>query len=321
MSNKTIQVLCGEPYNYSELALKEVANFAELVTINLTQDEFAEKALDYHVLMVRLKHKVTKDIIFKSEKLIAIISPTTGLDHIDLTAANQRDVKVFSLRGEVDFLRNIHSSAEHTFALILSLIRNIPQAFEDVKKRRWEQFPFRGYELNGKKFGILGFGRIGSKIAEYANAFGMEVLTYDPYVSKFPCYVYKCNSLQALLKESQIFSINIPLNKSTVGLIGLKELGLLPKDSFLINTSRGDILDEIALIEFLKSGHIKGAAIDVLKNENLITIKEHQLVEYSLTNSNLIITPHIGGAAWEAIEKTDIFIIKKFKKWLKKNEN
>lgn len=313
---KVFRVLCAEPQNYSERALKTVAAFAELDAAVLPQGEFVRQAINYDALMVRLQLRVTDDIIASAPHLKAILSPTTGLDHIDLQAARSHDVAVFSLQGETDFLREVYSSAEHSFALLLSLIRNIPVAVEAVKRNRWQQNPYRGHELNGKTLGIVGCGRIGTKVARYGHVFGMRVLAYDPYVEQFPKHVHPANSLDALLKESDILSIHGPLNETTERMIGVRELSLLPKGAFLINTSRGAVLDEDALIDSLDQGHLAGAALDVLINEHLIAVKGHPLIEYAKAHSNLLITPHIGGAAWEAIEKTDMFIIRKFRKWM-----
>ena len=310
------RVLCAESQNYSEKALTTVATFAELDVAVLSQEEFVRQAGNYDALMVRLQRRVTGDIITSAPHLKAILSPTTGLDHIDLQAARSHDVAVFSLHGETDFLRQVHSSAEHTFALLLSLIRNIPAAVEAVKQNRWEQNPYRGHELNGKTLAIVGCGRIGTKVARYGHALGMRVLAYDPYVEQFPKHVHPTDSLDALLKESEILTINVPLNEKTERMIGVRELSLLSQGAFLVNTSRGAVLDEEALIESLEQGHLAGAALDVLTNEHLIAVKGHPLIEYAKAHPNLLITPHIGGAAWEAIEKTDMFVIQKFRKWM-----
>jgi len=199
---------------------------------------------------------------------------------------------------------------------LLSLIRRIPFAFDAVKRFEWDQDHFRGHELLGKTLGILGYGRAGALVARYGDAFGMHVVAYDPYVDKYADYVRRVTTLEELLQTSEVLSVHVPLEKATVGLIGVREIGLLPKSAFLINTSRGEIVDENALLGALERGHIAGAAVDVVTNEHKIRIVGHPLIEYAKEHGNLIITPHIGGAAWEAIEKTDMFVIGKFRKWL-----
>lgn len=320
-SGNVLRVLCAEPQNYSELVLKKVAKLGQLDTIEMSQEEFSQQALNYEVLMVRLKLRVTSDIIANAPTLKAIISPTTGLDHIDLYAAQSHGVAIFSLKGETAFLRGVHSTAEHTFALLLSLVRNIPTAAEAVKQYRWQPHQHRGHELNGKTLGIVGCGRIGMMVAKYGHAFGMQVLGYDPYTEQFPKHVHPCDSLDALFKESHVLSIHVPLNETTERMIGASELRLLPKGAFLINTSRGAILDEDALVKSLEQGHLAGAALDVLTNEHLIPGKEHPLIEYAKAHANLIITPHIAGAAQEAIEKADMFVMQNFRKWLQEGNS
>jgi D-3-phosphoglycerate dehydrogenase len=316
-SNNSIRILCAEPQNYSEKALKKAARLGQLDAVEMSQEEFRRQALNYETLMVRLKLRVTGDIIASASGLKAIISPTTGLDHVDLQAAQSHDVAVFSLKDETEFLRGVYSTAEHTFALLLSLVRNIPMAAEAVKQYRWQQHQHRGHDLHGKTLGIVGCGRIGTMVAGYGHAFGMRVLGYDPYTTQLPKHVHRCDSLNALLRESQVISIHVPLNEATERMIGADELRLLPGGAFLINTSRGAVLDEDALLESLEQGHLAGAALDVLTDEHLIATREHALIEYARTHANLIITPHISGASQEAIEKTDMFVLQKFQEWMK----
>jgi D-3-phosphoglycerate dehydrogenase / 2-oxoglutarate reductase len=313
---RKIRVLCPEPQNYSPQALKQISQFTDFNSLDLSQDEFEKMYLDYDVLMVRLKCHVTTNMITSSTRLKAILSPTTGVDHIDMETAKNNNIAVFCLKGETSFLKNIHSSAEFTFGLLLSLVRNIPQAVTAVINNSWEQSSFRGIELHNKRLGIIGFGRIGKKVARYGRGFGMKVYTYDPFIEKFPKYVKSVDSLDCLLKNSDALCVCVPLNNQTEGLIGEHELSLLPTDSYLINTSRGNVINESALLKMLETGHIAGAAVDVLTNEILIQQEGHSLIDYAKAHSNLIITPHIAGTAIEAIEKTDFFVIEMFSNWL-----
>lgn len=292
-----------------------ISDFADLDALQLSQADFATQAGDYDILMVRLILRVTDDIIRAASRLKAVVSPTTGLDHINLQSAHTRQVMIFSLQGEVEFTYQVHSTAEHTFALLLSLIRRIPKAVDAVKQGRWEQHHYRGYELNGKTLGIIGYGRLGALVAAYGHAFGMDVLAYDPYIRQSQRYVHMCSTLDALLQKSQVVSIHVPLNEQTREMIGEREFSLLPDGSFLINTSRGAVLHENALLGSLEVGHLAGAALDVLTGEPSISTTEHPLIRYAQTHSNLLITPHIGGASSEAIETTDLFVLEKVKIW------
>jgi D-3-phosphoglycerate dehydrogenase len=262
---------------------------------------------------------VTRDLFESAVRLRAVVSPTTGLNHIDLDAAAEFNVEVFHLRGQAEFLRSIPSTAEHTWALLLALVRRVPEAFESVRQGHWKQEPFRGSELHGKQLGIVGCGRLGSMVAHYGRAFGMSVSTFDPYAEFVPSYVDRCESLEELLLRSEILSVHVPLNAETEGMIGARELESLPESAVLINTSRGEIIDEEALLRVLGSGRLSGAAVDVIRNELAPAEREGSLVSYARSHENLIITPHIGGATREAVEKTDLFIVGRLAEWLKRS--
>jgi D-3-phosphoglycerate dehydrogenase len=311
-----LRALCPEPENYSHKGLAFAASFVDLTVESLSQKAFAARSIGYDILIVRVLRRVTRDMIANAPQLKAIVTPTTGHDHIDLEAASSRNIPVFSLFGQAEFLKQVHSSAEHSFALLLSLIRRIPAASNSVKQGRWEQQAFRGHELYGKTIGIVGFGRIGSKMAAYANGFSMNILAYDPYVDTYPLFVHRLKSLDELMTTCDIVSIHVPLNRETQGMIGARELTLLPQRAIVINTARGAVIDETALLSHLQSGHLQGAGLDVLTNEHLILQQSHALIEYARSHDNLLITPHIGGTAEEAIEKTDIFVLNQLNDWL-----
>ena len=176
-------------------------------------------------------------------------------------------MKVIHLRGELDFLRTVTSTAEHTWALLLALVRHIPTATADVADGYWQQDVHRGRELHGKTLGILGFGRLGQIVARYGRAFGMRICTYDVRTVNTPEYVDDCESMVELLSTCDVLTVHIPLNADTEGLIGRHELSELPEKALLVNTSRGELIDEQALIEALDAGRLAGVAVDVVANE------------------------------------------------------
>ncbi|MFA5295601.1 MAG: NAD(P)-dependent oxidoreductase [Methanoregulaceae archaeon] len=311
-----LKILCPEPENFSEKGLQLMASIGHLDAVPLSQQDFEVMAPDYDILAVRLQLHITAEIIHSSKKLQVILSPTTGTDHIDIKSAKDANIKIFSLKGENVFLESVYSSAEHTFALLLSLIRYIPSSFDSVKRFEWVQGPFRGHELHGKVLGILGFGRIGKKMAHYANAFGMDVVYFDPYVDCCEGNALRLTETEEFYNRSEILTIHVPLDHSTHSLVGKKEIEMLPRDAFIVNTARGAIVDYSALLRALETEHIAGAAIDVLTCEPTLNDIDLQLIEYSKTHNNLIITSHIAGATWESIEKTDVFVIEKLKDWL-----
>ncbi len=310
--NNLPKILCPDPDSFSVKGKEYAQKFSKIHFLKLTQGEFEKKAPLYDALLVRFNFKIDHPILTENSKVKAILSPTTGLDHINLKLAEKYDISVYHLKNKKNILEKLNATSELTMTLILNLFRNIQNATESVKFGNWNPSQFRGCELNKKTLGIVGLGRLGKKVAKYANAFGMRVIFYDPYVNKFSKIYEKISDFKKFLNLSDVVSIHVPLNEETSNLIGAKELNYL-KNSYLINTSRGKIVNSEALIFSLKNKILKGAALDVIDNEHeFILNKKNDLIEYSKLNSNLIITPHIGGTTFESVEKTDLYILKQY---------
>lgn len=312
-----IRILVAERSSFSEKGLQALSALAPITALDIPQSELPNLATAYDVLFVRLGLRVDSQVIQAAPNLIAIATPTTGLDHIDLEAAQRRNIAVLSLKGERAFLETVTSTAEHTFALLLALVRHIPQAVRAVERYEWRRDVFRGIELSGKTFGIIGYGRLGSMVARYALAFGMRVLTYDPYAAYIPESIERCATLQALLCQSDIISLHVDLRPETTALIDERAFAQMKKGAILVNTARGAVIDEKALLKALENGHLAAAALDVLADEAAVQPGgSHPLIEYARTHDNLLITPHIGGASQEAIEKADLFLVEKTRRFL-----
>ncbi|HEX9922741.1 MAG TPA: NAD(P)-dependent oxidoreductase, partial [Anaerolineae bacterium] len=252
-----------------------------------------------------------------ADRLRVVVTATTGLDHIDLEAARKRDIEVISLYGETEFLRTIPATAEHTWALLLALVRQIPWAFDDVGQGNWDRDRFRGRDLRGKQLGILGLGRLGQQVARYGLVFGMQVAAYDPFLSEWPAGVQRFETLEAFLGWSEILSIHLPLNQTTQGFLDKARLQLLPQGAWVVNTARGAVWDELAVVELLEAGHLAGAALDVLAKEQPAERRERgPLLAYAREHNNLLITPHIGGATIESMAMTEVFVARKLAKFL-----
>ena len=311
-------VLNAEPDNYSPAARDILQTVGEVWDKRpLTRPQLLSQIPHAHVLIVRLAHHIDAEIITAGRQLQAIVTATTGLDHIDLAAAATQGVAVLSLRGEETFLRTIPATAEHTWALLLALVRHIPAATAAVQRGQWNRDQFRGRDLFGKRLGIIGLGRIGQIVARYAHAFGLDIHAYDPHLMTWPANVAQHLQLDTLLATSDIITLHVPLNENTTHLIGARELGLLPPGALLINTSRGAILDEAALLAALQANQLGGAALDVLAAEVTGTItSQHPLIQYAQTHSNLLITPHIGGATYDSMAMTEIFMAQKLQQFL-----
>ncbi len=312
-----IRILVAERSCFSEKGLQALSALAPTTALDIPQSELPNAVAAYDVLFVRLGLRVDSQVLQAAPNLIAIATPTTGLDHIDLEAAHRRNIVVLSLKGERAFLETVTSTAEHTFALLLALVRHIPQAVRSVERYEWRRDVFRGMELNGKTFGIIGYGRLGSMVARYALAFGMRVLAYDPYAAYIPESVERCATLQELLRQSDIISLHVDLRPETTALLDEQAFAQMKKGAILVNTARGAVIDEDALLRALENGHLAAAALDVLADEAAVQCgASYPLIEYARTHDNLIITPHIGGASQEAIEKADLFLVEKMRRFL-----
>lgn len=307
-----MRILCPEPANFSSAGLEFAGRYASVVASEMGQAEFDKEAPRFDAVLIRFNTRINESVL-KTTRLKAVLSPTTGLDHIDLDAATRNNVSVYHLRGQRLFLRQVSATAELTIALMLALLRNIPQAVEAVKQGQWQPGPYRGREVSGKVLGVIGCGRLGSKVARVGRALGMHVVVFDPYVMRLPAGVARALSLEILLAQSDIVSLHVPLLPQTKYMIGWAELEKFKQGAVLINTSRGAIVDGEALLEALRGKKLSAAAVDVIDGEDQIIQRgQHNLIDYARAHGNLLITPHIGGATFESVEKTDLFILRRY---------
>ncbi len=270
------------------------------------------------VLMVRLGNLIDAEVLAAAPRLKAIVSPTTGLDHIDVEAARARGVAVLSLRGETAFLRTVTATAELTWGLLLAVLRGIPGAAASVRDGDWDRDRFRGQEVRGKRLGIVGLGRLGSMVARYGAAFAMPVAAYDPFLAPedWPPEVERLDSLRALAARSDVLSLHAPLTEDTRGLLTAADIAALPKGAVVLNTARGALADEAALASALDSGHLAGAGLDVLADETTGGALSSPLVALARRHPGVIITPHIGGATVTSMARTEVFMADKLAEFL-----
>jgi D-3-phosphoglycerate dehydrogenase len=245
---------------------------------------------DYDALLVRSQTKVTKEVIQAGKKLQIIARAGVGIDNVDVPEATKHGIMVVNAPTG-----NTISAAEHAFALMLALTRYIPQANAILKSGIWERTKFTGSELRGKTLGVIGLGNVGSAVARRAIGFEMKILGYDPFVSSNLAGNLQIElvTLEKLLKQSDFITLHIPMNAQTKGIIGAKEIAMLKPTARIINTARGGLIDEDALVKAVREKKIAGAAIDVFAQEP--TTKSILFEE-----SNIIVTPHLGASTAEA---------------------
>ena len=314
-----VRILNAEPKGYSPKAREILATLGEVTEKPFDRAGLLEAVAECEVLIARFGHAMDKELFAAASGLRALVSATTGLDHIDLEAAAGCGVTVLSLQGETEFLEEMSATAELTWGLLLAVLRHIPEAAQSVKEGGWDRDAFRGNELRGKRLGILGLGRLGHMVAEYGRAFGMSIAAYDPYASDWPTGVELCSAAEDLMENAQILSIHVPLNDETKGFIDEAMLARLPAGAILINTSRGAVVDEPALLAALDSGHLARAGLDVVADE-LSGGPSQALLAYARDHDNLIITPHMGGATVESMEKAEVFMAQKLARFLESGE-
>lgn len=316
-----MRILVTESADYCPQALSLYRGAGEVECRTLTRGELLAGIEAVNVLVVRLGISLDRELLEKARELKFIVTPTTGLTHIDLDFAQDMGVRIVSLKGETDFLSKIPATAEHSWALLLAVQRRIVCAHESVARgNSWDRDSFQGELLSGKTLGIMGYGRLGKIVGRYGKAFGMRVLAFDSDENAYDSEIEVVN-LERLFSESDIVSVHVSYTSENRSAIDRRLLQRAKHGMILINTSRGEVIDEEALLQALESGQLKAAGLDVLADEGgkeAQWIEGHPLVEYARQHDNLVITPHLGGAVPEAMRATERHTAELFLKALEK---
>jgi D-3-phosphoglycerate dehydrogenase / 2-oxoglutarate reductase len=267
------------------------------VDVDLDGD-LPEQISAYDALIVRSATKVTRDLIERADRLKVIGRAGVGVDNVDVEAATERGIVVANAPQST-----VISAAEHAIALLLCLSRNIPQAHAALREGRWERSRFAGHELAGRTLGLVGFGRIGQQVARRAAGLEMRVLAYDPYVAPEPFRAVgaeRVETLGWLLAGSDYVSLHATLTDESRGLVGAEELAKARDGIRIVNVARGELVDEEALVDALRSGKVAAAALDVFSAEPYTG---------PLTGlDNVIVTPHLGASTEEAQDRAGVIV-------------
>ena len=276
--------------------LTESDDFEVDVILNLSHEALLERIADYHALLIRSATKVTADVIDAAKQLKVIGRAGVGVDNIDVQAATRNGILVVNTPTG-----NTIAAAEHTIALLLALARNIVPAGISLRNRTWQRNDFIGVELYRKVFGTIGLGRIGQEVARRAQAFEMQLIAYDPYISAGAAEKIGIRLVdrETLFQESDYISVHTHLNAETYHSIGASEFALMKPSCRLINCARGGIIDEAALYDALKTGELAGAALDVFEDE---PATDTPLLDLE----NVLALPHLGASTSEAQEHVAI---------------
>jgi D-3-phosphoglycerate dehydrogenase len=289
-----MHVLIADTVDKECPARLKAAGFQVTEDFEISSEDLKKKIGSYDVLVVRSRTKVTRDVLEGATRLKLIGRVGVGLDTIDVAAAEAKGIKVINTPQ-----MSTVAVAELVISMMLNMIRGTHLANESIKKGQWEKKKFQGRELNGKVLGVVGFGRIGRAVAERAKAFGMKILVYDVILDEAALRklgAERLSTLEELLPRSDIVTLHIPLIPETRKVINTKSLQLFKTGAFLINASRGEVVDSAALLEALKSQKLAGAALDVYENEPPKEAWEKELVALP----NVVATPHIGAQTREA---------------------
>ena len=276
----------------------------------LKQEDLIKSIHDYEILLVPTSLNFNESIWKEGSKLKIIATPSVGIEHIDVEFFKSKDVKIIGLEGEYDLTKTLYSPAEVAFSHMLNLSRNIVASINDVKKDNWCPNNHIGNELNGRTIGIVGMGAIGTIMSNYCKAFGLKVLCYDPYKTVLDSNIEQLSELNKLLEISDIVSVHVNLTTETSNMFTLNEFEIMKDISIFINTSRGEVVNQLDLLDALKSNEISSAGLDVLRGERTKSDEYKSLVDYSKIDNRLIITPHLGGSTIEARLKRSSFICK-----------
>jgi D-3-phosphoglycerate dehydrogenase len=309
----TPKVLVADPISERGIAELQEGKMLEVdVMTGKTEAELLEIIGAYQGMVVRSQTKVTARLLEAASQLKVVGRAGVGVDNVDVEAATQKGVIVMNTPGG-----NTVSTAEHTFSLMMAISRNIAQADASVKSGKWDRKSFEGVELYGKTLAILGMGRIGTEVASRAQAFGMRVLAYDPYLSAARAEslnVELVERLDEIVPQADYITVHMPLTPETKHMINAERLQKARKGVRIINCARGGLIDENALYEALKTRHVAAAALDVFE-------VEPPPADFNLRElPNVIFTPHLGASTAEAQESVGIEVAQQIRAALLQGE-
>lgn len=309
------KILIGYPLDKYEVfgeLLSSLSKKYRLTIKDYTYEWLKNNIQKFDIVIPSLKVIIDDNIIDSAENLRILFTPTTGTDHIRIRKRRQ-SIKIFTLNDYKEDINSINSTAELGFTHVLSLSRKVFPARRDVVEfGKWERNNFLGKDLNNKIMGIIGMGRIGGKIAKYAEAFGMNIIYWDKIErDKWE----RIPQLRRFLSIPDIIVISVTLSSKTHHLINMNNISNIKKGSILVNVSRGGVIEEKSLCFALKKGILSGVGVDVLENE-LGDYTKSPLLKFARKNlnANIIITPHIGGATIDAWEKVFKLVTEKISK-------
>jgi lactate dehydrogenase-like 2-hydroxyacid dehydrogenase len=303
------KALYYEILQYQPESLELLHKNFDVFILRSPAEDTLEILADIDVLFAPLGFQVNRKKLDKCPRLKVVASNTTGHPHIDINCCLEKNISVACLKFEREFLETITPTAELTFCLILSLTRNVIASNRAVMEGVWDRRPFGAPKmLSRMRLGIVGLGRLGSLVAEYASSFRMQIGYFDPYVHSNE--IHRFESLSELAHWSDVLTIHVPHEKQTENLVNHDVIASMKNGSYIVNTSRGELLDWRAAEKAILSKKLAGLATDVLENEFEMDFEKKfpksDFLEFARNNSNVLVTPHIGGSTIDAWRETEI---------------
>ena len=293
MTTRRFRILVSDPFSEEGLARLRGIDGVEVDAPGGMEREAFLAALPGHdALIVRSGTRVDAEALARADGLKVVGRAGVGLDNVDVEAATERGVLVMNTPGA-----NATATAEHAWALLLSLCRGVPAADASVRRGEWERKRFVGFQLAGKTLGVIGLGRVGRLVAARGRGFGMVVLGCDPYLSEDAAAEIGVElvEVERVLAEADVLTLHVPLTDKTRGLIGAAALARMKPGALLVNAARGGLVDERAVADALAAGRLAGAAFDVYA-------EEPPAGSPLLDAPNVVLTPHLGSAVAELRE-------------------
>ena len=309
-----IKILCITPIKHLDGIFERLSKLGDIEY----KPDFTKKDLKFYLNQNNVdwiftnpnkQNFILDEDVLGGSNIKGINTASTGLNHIDIKYCEDNKIKVGSLKEDYELINDLPSTSELAFGLMMSLLRFIPTSFHSVKDGNWDYEPYVGHQIKGKTIGVIGYGRLGKIMCDLFYGWGVKLLASDPYER---ITTARGVPLSELLDKSDVVFLHTHVTEETRGMVDEEFLSYMKEGSYLINTARGELVDEEAIIESIKCGHLKGYGTDVIKDE-FGNRPNSKLVEFSINpNNNVIITPHIGGMTIEGSTKAYLWAVNKF---------
>jgi len=308
MARPRIAVVNSKSFGVYTDAIERLSSVGEVVRVEVPKDigsaELAARLKGFHFVVASVTPRYSREFFEYNNSVVMIVRHGIGYDNVDVAAAEEFGVVVSRVPG----WREREAVAEHTVALALSALRHVVRSYIYVKAGRWgERAKFIGRELPNLTVGVVGFGNIGSRVAEiFRKGFGARVVVYDPYVPPERVRELGCEPvgrLEELLTQADVVTLHAVLTPETYRMLGRREFELMKEGVIIVNTARGELIDEEALVEYLQKGRIGAVALDVVEGEPIGS--DHPLLKFE----NVIVTPHIAAYTYEALRGMDEAVV------------